>query len=128
MHEDEELGGPFDVGEGAAAEFGVGVAVGAAGQAFVVDPGFHSADFPDGFLPHPAVGVAEVVDHGNESFPELLGAGDPYGPEEGLDFPGFSPLLVVAAVGFQGAHDWAGSAFGAESQVDVEGWVAGGFC
>ena len=121
------MGGPFDVGEGAPAEFGVGVAVGAAGQSFVVDPCFHSADFPDGFLPHPAVGVAEVVDHGDESFPELLGAGDPYSPEEGLDFPGFSPLLVVATVGFQGAHDWTGSAFGAESQVNVEGRVAGGF-
>ena len=65
--EGQQLHCPFNVGQGTAAQFRVGVAVGPTRKTFFIDAGFHAADFPHRRIAHTALRVAELVDHMEEA-------------------------------------------------------------
>ncbi len=116
----QQLHRPLDVGESAAAQLGVRVRVGAAGQPLGVDPGLDPADLLHRLGRYPAGRVAGLVDHQQEPVPEVLVAGHPVGPQQRLDLPRLRPLLVVRLVRRQGAHQRAVAALGPQVGVDLQ--------
>ena len=105
----------------------MGGAVGAAGQALVVDAGLDTADLPDVGRFGAARWVAEIVDGLQKRVAHATVAGDDCGAQQRLAFPDFAPFAVVALVAGDGAHHRAGAALRAQSQIHLERRVAGGF-
>ena len=76
----EQLDGPLDVGEPAAAELEVGVRVGAARQPLVVDARLDPAHLDDVVVAEPVRGVAQRVDQRGEAVAQLRVARRPRRP------------------------------------------------
>ena len=116
VHELQQLHGELDIAQAARAQLNLAVhlvrgdIVGHAGAHRL--HGFHEG-FTGGRLPHEGVNRAGVAGA------QLRRTGDGASLEQCLELPVFGPTLVVLNVGFDGAHERAVLAFGAQVRVDL---------
>ena len=122
----QQLDGPLDVGEAAAAELGVGGRVGAARQPLPLHPRLDPADLGDLLGGQPVGRVPDRVDQRDEVLAELLVAGHRHGAQQRLHLPDRHPALVVLAERRQAAHQRALPALRPQVGVDLEGRVGRG--
>ncbi len=120
----QQLHGPLDVGQPAAAELEVGGRIGAARQPLVVDAGLDPAYLGDVALAEPGLRVAQRVDHLGEPAAQVAVADHGVGAQQRLRLPDRRPLGVVGGVRAEGAGHRAALALGAEVGVDLERRVA----
>ena len=116
----QQLNGPLDVGQPAAAELGVRGPVGGPRQPFGVHPRLDPADLDH--VPHgqPALRVAELGGRGEERGAQLAVAGNRTGPQQRLPFPGDAVPGPVRPVSGQWPDQWAVLALGPQVGVDLQ--------
>ena len=122
----EELDGPLDVGEAAAAELEVGVRVGAPRQPLAFHPSLDPLDLRHVRLRDALRRIAQRVDERGEPVTHGLVADDGVGAEQRLGLPHLRPLAVVGGVRRERAHERALLALRPEAGVDDEGGIGAG--
>jgi hypothetical protein len=119
----QQLGGPLDVGQPAAAQLGVRGRVRAPRQPLPLDSGLDPADLGDLLGRHAPGRVADRVDELDERRAQGLVAGHGDGAQQGLHLPHRHPAVVVLAVGVQAAHQRPLPALGPQVGVELEGRI-----
>ena len=103
----QQLDGPLDVGEPAAAELGVQGRVGAARQPLGLDPRLDPADLAHVRVGQPALRVAQRVDQRDEPLAAARRRRRPARPAAAPGLPDQRPALVVGGVRRERAHQRA---------------------
>ena len=122
----QQLDGPLDVGESAAAELGVGGRIRSARQPLGVDTCLDSTDLLDRVGGDAAFGVADAIGHVQELDTEILIARDLVGAQQRLHFPRLRPLLVVRGVRGERTHHGTVASFGTQPRIDDQRRVVAG--
>ena len=118
----DELHGPLDVAQAAAAQLQMRVPVRAARQPLRLHAGLEPAHLPDRGLGH-LRGPPQRIDEGEEVLPQRGVARDGAGPQQRLRLPRLGPLRVVRAVGVEAAHQRSRAPLGPQIGVDDDAGV-----